>query len=539
MPYKKVKGHSECERGEIAVVAPSGKVVGCHDTEQSADSQIAALMAKEDNTSRWVDQYSADRVLSGEPVLLMPVMPGGYHRWGSERDPITEVTLQAMLANFDKRAQIPGLVANVPLNIEHDEMQGKIGSIIKLELGEGGLYAYFDLTARGTELLESGAFDYLSPEVVWDFEDIQSGQSVGPVIVGAAVTNYPFFGEATAMYSDRAARAIVDTFSMKEEPGDETGEVLDYVMEAYRLVQDLGFRHSDLDQWAESPIRPLGKLFTVLGKDRRVQHHFTLAICRAQPGGDGHDYPPSAYLETDSEPWRYRVKAYDPATLKLQYDRRLVQQVYAEMQESEPGLLARHAAIFEWNVEIEQEGTSMSGTSEQVVSQEDFAALREQAESHAKMIDQLTAQVAERDSRLEAMRQERVVETFSREAEQFSALGIAVDEYATHMAWLASVDTDEEHLEWFRVALSTADKALAQSDAFRSKGTGEQAPAGSDPFSRIQSLMKVKATERGVVLKIGTDPYNEIMTEVMNENPKLMEMYRAGLVAGGSEPPAD
>jgi len=539
MPYDKIKGHSECGREQIAVVSPTGAVLGCHDSEESANKQIAALMAQEDN-SRWVDEYSADKVLAGEPVMLLPLMPGGYYRWGAERDPITEVILQQMLMNFDKRAEIPGLVKNLPLNIEHDEIAGKIGSIIKLEIGEGGLYAYFDLSPKGTELLQAGAFEYLSPEIVWDFEDITTGMAVGPTLVGAAVTNYPFFGEATAMYSDRAAARIVETFSMRPAGDeDQTGEVLDHVQEAWHLVEDLGFRVSDLAGFAEHPIGPLGQMFFALGKERRVQFYLALALCEAQEGDDGNEYPRSAYLDTDSEPWRYRVKSYGDG-YKLQYDRRLVQQAYIDMAEHEPDRLSRHIALWEWNVDLySQEGTNMPGSEEQTVSIEQFTALQEQQEEFARQIGALTGQVAERDARIEQMRQERVVERFSHEAEGYSALGVEISEYAEHMTWLVGVDPDGEHLEWFRTTLSTADAALAQSDAFRSRGTSEQAPAGHDPFARIQALMDVKAKERGVALKIGTSTYNEIMTEVMNENPALVEQYRVGLISGSSEPPAD
>lgn len=48
MPYKKVEGHAECDGGEVAVVKEDdGSLLGCHDSEQAADDQIAALYANE------------------------------------------------------------------------------------------------------------------------------------------------------------------------------------------------------------------------------------------------------------------------------------------------------------------------------------------------------------------------------------------------------------------------------------------------------------------------------------------------------------
>lgn len=544
MPYKKVKGHSECDRGQIAVVSPSGKVAGCHDSEEDANEQIAALMAKEqEKSSRWVDRFTAAKVLSGEPVLLLPVMPGGYFRWGAQRDPITENVLLQMLGNFEQGAQIGGLVSRPPLNIEHDEGGGKIGSIVKLELGEGGLYAVFDLTERGTKLLEDGGFDYLSPEIVWEFEDIKTGTEVGPVIVGAAVTNYPFFGEATAMYSDRAAEKIVESFAMRPGDDDHVVEAFDRIMDAYKLVEDLGFRHSDFDDWLDEPVRVLAKVAEIHGLERRRQILAALSLCEAQRESDGLYYPRSAYLETGDGRWRYRVKGYDEETYSLQYDGRLVRQAREDMTANEPELLSRYPALFEWFITNNetQEGAVMpdNQTNEGQVSVEQFQALQSRTDTFAAQVDALTAQVAERDARLEEMRTERTIERYSREAESFAALGVEVSEYASHLAWLESADPEGEHLAWFRAVLAAADESLSQSDAFRSVGTNEQAPGGSDPFARIQSLMAVKAKERGVGLQVGTSTYNEIMTEVMRENPELMEQYRSGIISGGSEPPSD
>lgn len=49
MPYDIVQDHPECESGEWAVVNQgTDELVGCHDTEESAQAQIASIMANED-----------------------------------------------------------------------------------------------------------------------------------------------------------------------------------------------------------------------------------------------------------------------------------------------------------------------------------------------------------------------------------------------------------------------------------------------------------------------------------------------------------
>lgn len=48
MPYHKVKDHSSCTSGEIAVVKDrTGEVMGCHESDEKANRQLAALHAAE------------------------------------------------------------------------------------------------------------------------------------------------------------------------------------------------------------------------------------------------------------------------------------------------------------------------------------------------------------------------------------------------------------------------------------------------------------------------------------------------------------
>jgi hypothetical protein len=166
---------------------------------------------------RVVDLFGADKVLSGQPVRVLPVS-AGYWKDGTKKSPITPDVLERILLNWNQRGEVGLYQSNLPLNIEHDELGGKIGHLSDLILGDDGLYATFDLTEAGKQLLGAGRFDYLSPEIVWDLLDSKTGTALGPAIVGMAVTNYPFFGDSTAMFSREAgelfeAQPLVDAGS--------------------------------------------------------------------------------------------------------------------------------------------------------------------------------------------------------------------------------------------------------------------------------------------------------------------------------------
>ena len=160
----------------------------------------------------WVDVFNATKVLNGEPVCLIPLMESGYHRGGLKRPPITKETLAAITQNFEQRETSGYYLEHVPLNVEHDDVGGAIGSIQSVELKDDGVYAIFDLTPKGKTKLEEGEFSYLSPEIRWATEDVKSGEDIGPSLAGAAATNYPFWGNRTAMYSDRAFDQLFEEY---------------------------------------------------------------------------------------------------------------------------------------------------------------------------------------------------------------------------------------------------------------------------------------------------------------------------------------
>lgn len=184
--------------------------------------------------TRVVDLFMADRVLAGDWVRILPLMETGYWRGGSLKPPITEDKAQAMVANFDKRAESGLYQSNIPINIEHVDTEGKIGTVAGLKVvGGDGVYAKLDLNNKGRRLLEEDAFDYLSPEIVWDFEDSRTGEPVGPTVVGLAVTNYPYFGNATAMYSREAG----ERYEEANKSGENIGSALERMKD--RIVAEL------------------------------------------------------------------------------------------------------------------------------------------------------------------------------------------------------------------------------------------------------------------------------------------------------------
>lgn len=201
--------------------------------------------------ARVVDLFMADKVLAGEPVRLLPFLEDGYWRWGTKQSPITPEIGKALVGNFEARAVKGIYQSNIPINVEHDSLGGKIGQIGDVILGDDGVYGKLDLTDKGRQMLADGQFDYLSPEIVWDLEDTKTGESVGPFFVGLAVTNYPFFGDATAMFSREAGEHL-------EAAGPEEGSLSsNQLFAVFRsALQSLGFGPQNQQMEVENMTEP-------------------------------------------------------------------------------------------------------------------------------------------------------------------------------------------------------------------------------------------------------------------------------------------
>lgn len=88
--------------------------------------------------------------------------------------------------------------SQVPLDAEHEgKLSGAMGWIKKLRLNEdGSADAHVDWTPRGSELVDAGAYKFISPEWYDEWQDPASGKVIKNVLIGAALTTRPFFKES-------------------------------------------------------------------------------------------------------------------------------------------------------------------------------------------------------------------------------------------------------------------------------------------------------------------------------------------------------
>lgn len=115
---------------------------------------------------------------------LLPL--GKVYLYGHQETEITQEFLEKLVANF--KAGYPHYKPFVNLNHESHE---KYGEVVELEIADDGLYVTLELNEDGAMLYTSKKYEYLSAEIDLNYRDRNTGEEVGPVLIGVALTNRP------------------------------------------------------------------------------------------------------------------------------------------------------------------------------------------------------------------------------------------------------------------------------------------------------------------------------------------------------------
>lgn len=194
MPYKIVQeGDKHC-----VVKSSDGKKMGCHPSHEEAVKQMKALHANEAMSEMlWVDPFA---YTVGKPFRIFPI---GTFKRGERIIDLTAERLAQMKANYEAqrpRWKIPIYAGHPDTNLDPP----KLGNVSKLELQSDGLYATPELTDEGVQLISDGKYQYVSPGVIWSAYKDEQGNEFDNVLDHIALTNRPFFGNQTAIFSSDA-----------------------------------------------------------------------------------------------------------------------------------------------------------------------------------------------------------------------------------------------------------------------------------------------------------------------------------------------
>jgi phage I-like protein len=182
------------------------------------------------------DGAVARKALAGEPILVYP--KGTHHRpvpWGDaiRTWTVDDTVVQQLVDNYAHRETRGLRQSRLPVNEDHrgSRALGWFNQVIALPDGVG---ATFTWNKKGREALENGEFSYFSVEIWDEVLDRVTGEKVHNQIGGGALTNYPFFGEATALMS-RIAGGPSSEFT----GGDPMSEELEKLKAERNWLQNL------------------------------------------------------------------------------------------------------------------------------------------------------------------------------------------------------------------------------------------------------------------------------------------------------------
>ena len=152
---------------------------------------------KRTEKARWIDQYKI-----GDDGWMM-LLPLGTFVRGNRMLPLTSELLESVLDNFLQGRPRWG----VPITVEHEDGEGKMGKLAGMELRDEGLFGLPEWTDDGQELMDRRRFDFVSPEMLWSlfsgelvYQDHDTGEYHDNVMAAVSLTNKPFFPE-TALFT--------------------------------------------------------------------------------------------------------------------------------------------------------------------------------------------------------------------------------------------------------------------------------------------------------------------------------------------------
>lgn len=231
---------------------------GCHDSDEEARAQIAAIGASSHAfdieealfnlpSIGLFEEGMADRALRGEVIEIVP-RGDWYDHYGVERH-ITQEVIDEFADNWNHRLTRGIRRSRLAVDVGHDERaRGWYRTIVALPPPQG-VGASFAWNKNGRRALEENEFAYFSPTVYWRLQDHISGETVENQIGGGALTNYPYFGEVTSLYQRQTLATDLNKGDLNmTEPFDQeavVAQVSESVVERLRGLFSGGQESSD------------------------------------------------------------------------------------------------------------------------------------------------------------------------------------------------------------------------------------------------------------------------------------------------------
>src|SRR3990170_826583 len=218
MPYMKIRNGKDdkpiCVYKKDADGEPEGESLGCHENEEKADAQIAALHARESNMTQFLfTELNAAALTAGRAFDALA--PSKFTDMRGQPVEISAEDLPAFLANTQRAIVATksesGEVVGLPIDARNHEKGDAGGWIIGVELAGKILRFIPRWTDIGIELISKGAQRFFSATL-----DLKN-----KVILGGTLTNWPATRDAQGNVLLRPIELSQTLYALQDESLDE------------------------------------------------------------------------------------------------------------------------------------------------------------------------------------------------------------------------------------------------------------------------------------------------------------------------------
>lgn len=186
-----------------------------------------------------IDLFTALPLVDGKPNFSQPfrILPQGViHRYGKRT--VTTADIEQFADNWRHRRTRGIRRERIVIDAEHET--GGIGWYREIfSQGGDGLWAKIALSANGRKLLDQRDFYFFSPTVAWESKDRVTGEEIRNQIVGGALTNYPVFGDDTALPTLGYSEAALHRLWQARQYDEDTR--LDLAAREYAAAHHMGY----------------------------------------------------------------------------------------------------------------------------------------------------------------------------------------------------------------------------------------------------------------------------------------------------------
>ena len=445
-----------------------------------------------------------------QPFCILPAGP--IYRHGSKRE-VTAEDIDQFADNWVHRQTRGIRRKKVVIDLEHEPGGvGEYGNIYSR--GSEGLYAKIKLSKRGDKALAERDFWFFSPTVAWKMQDSVTGETVKNQIAGGALTNYPVFGDQTALplaYSEAALFRLWQDGHQVEGYATKTEDGREYPASAYLVVEDPDHPttwHLRYKEYVNGELLPT----------KNVCGRAAAALNPNEP------YRGRPYKGSRKEEAKRKLRGIYLNTLKVPkeevpkhlFSTKGDDDMTAEFNEQERGALRQVLAALSGILPKLRGGDDAMGDDKTTIEvtaqafaelQKNLATLTDQVQSLSQERDQLKQKVEQGEKQLSAEVYARQLVQMRQHAEQYKCLALPVElpegapegsmTAQEHFSWLFNTDATEAKTHWafFNAVLAAANKALEEAQIFSELGGGAGVELPEDEALHQKALTYAKEHE--------------------------------------------